>query len=150
MRDTAARLDAMVTRYDRSLRSIPEREAGEPLITGGWSAKQILGHLIDSAVNNHQRFVRAALQDGLDWPGYDQNGCVEIESFQDAPWLLLIEVWSGLNRLLSHVLMHLPPEKAAVRCFIGGEADMPLGELARAYTTHLEHHLAQLRRLSRP
>lgn len=43
-----------------------------------------------------------------------------------------------------HVLAHPPSEKAQVRCRIGGEADMPLEELARAYLAHLQHHLAQL------
>ena len=27
---------------------------------GKWSRKELLGHLIDSAANNHQRFVRAS------------------------------------------------------------------------------------------
>jgi len=144
MRNTAVRLAAIVAEAEGHLRVIPEREAAAALRSGGWSAKQALGHLIDSASNNHQRFVRAALQDGLEWPSYDQNGCVRIEAFQEAPWDMLIDVWSAMNRLLSHVLAHLPSEKAQVRCRIGGEADMPLEELARAYVAHLQHHLAQL------
>ncbi len=114
------------------------------MLSGGWSSKQVLGHLIDSAVNNHQRFVRAAIEGGLRWPGYDQNGCVRVESFQDAPWPLLIDAWSGLNRLLVHILERLPAEAAAAPCAIGDDPAVPLRELAESYVNHLEHHLAQI------
>jgi hypothetical protein len=144
MREIAKQLAGVVERAAGLLEGIGEEEAGAPVLAGGWSRKQVIGHLIDSASNNHQRFARAALQGSLEWPDYDQNGCVRVEAFQDAPWEMLLEVWRALNRLLSHVLTHLPAEAASAPCRIGDHAPVPLEEVARSYVTHLQHHLGQL------
>lgn len=144
MRETSHSLLSAVERAQDVLKAIGEEEASAPRTAGGWSSKEIVGHLIDSASNNHQRFVRAALEGGLVWPDYDQNGCVRVQAFQQAPWPLLIEVWSSLNRLLAHILANLPAQAAQARCRIGSGTEVPLEELARAYVAHLEHHLAQL------
>lgn len=126
------------------LAALDEPVAAQPLKTGGWSRKQILGHLIDSASNNHQRFVRCLLDGGLTaWPSYEQNGWVETGRYQDLPWTGLVEFWSGYNRLLHHILSHLPEEKFALRCQVGDE-NRSLGELASAYLDHLEHHLNRI------
>ncbi len=49
-----------------------------------WAKKEILGHLLDSASNNHQRFVRATLQGNLTFPGYDQNALVDLQNFAES------------------------------------------------------------------
>jgi hypothetical protein len=126
------------------LDALGEEEAGRPVKTGGWSRKQILGHLIDSASNNHQRFVRCLLDGGLTgWPNYEQNGWVETGRYEDLPWAWLVEFWCGYNRLLHHILSHVPEEKLALRCQVG-DSDKSLGEVAGAYRDHMEHHLAQI------
>ena len=144
MQITAHELTAVIAGAEPRLREVGDEEAARPVLEGGWSRKQVIGHLIDSASNNHQRFVRAALAGSLEWPGYDQNGCVRIEAFQGARWALLIEIWVALNRLLVHVLAHLPPESGEVNCRIGENPPMLLRELARDYLRHLRHHLEQI------
>ena len=144
MRNTADRLRAIVERAGRALRETSEEAASRPALAGGWSRKQVIGHLIDSASNNHQRWVRAALAGSLVWPDYDQDGCVRIQAFQDAPWPLLVGTWEALNRLLVHVLAHLPAEAGAAPCRIGDHESVPLEELARHYVAHMLHHLDQL------
>lgn len=144
MRDTAARLTNILDRVTPALGSFDEETSSQPRLAGGWSAKQVLGHLIDSASNNHQRFVRAALYGGLEFPNYDQNGWSRMEAFQDAPWMLLVEGWTAANRVLAHVLAHLPAEAASAPCRIGDNPAVSLDELARDYLRHLLHHLAQL------
>jgi hypothetical protein len=119
-------------------------DATTPALPGGWSRKQVIGHLIDSASNNHQRFVRAALAGSLVWPDYDQNGCVRVQAFQEASWPMVVDVWEGLNRLLAHVLAHLPTGAANASCRIGDHDPIPLEELARQYVAHIEHHLEQV------
>lgn len=144
MREIADRLAGVVNRAGKNLRETGEIEAGAPILPGGWSRKQTIGHLIDSASNNHQRFARAALDGGLEFPGYDQNGCVRIQAFEDAAWTMLVDAWEAYNRLLAHVLAHLPESAASAPCRIGNHDPMPLAELARGYLEHLEHHLDQL------
>jgi DinB superfamily len=129
----------------REFAGYSDSAAAKPIQTGGWSQKQVLGHLIDSASNNHQRFVRALLQDELVWPNYDQEGCVRAERYQDAPWSDLVTLWSSYNRFLAHVLAGIPKEKLPTRCVIGDNAPMTLEELAIDYLKHMEHHLEQIR-----
>src|SRR5690242_5356063 len=102
MREIAHNLVSTVERARCVLEAISEESAGARRIPEGWSSKEIVGHLIDSAANNHQRFVRAALEGALVWPGYDQNGWVRVQAYQQASWPQLIESWSALNRLLAH------------------------------------------------
>lgn len=134
----------MIVRSERDFSGISETEASVSAIEGGWSRKQILGHLIDSASNNHQRFVRAQLQDELRWPGYDQSGCVRVQRYQDARWSDLLVFWATYNRFLAHVLANVPDEKRHTQCWIGNNPVMTLEELAADYLTHLEHHLDQI------
>ncbi len=110
----------------------------------------MLGHLIDSAANNHQRFVRALAQPRLDWPGYDQEAHVAVQRFTDADPAVCIALWSAYNRHISHVMRQvmsnqsLGPAKALTPCSIDGSPEMTLSDLALDYVAHLEHHLKQI------
>jgi hypothetical protein len=145
MLQLSTRLKELIVRSERDFNGISEVDASVPVTEGGWSRKQILGHLIDSASNNHQRFVRAQLQDELRWPGYDQAGCVRVQRYQDARWADLLAFWAAYNRFLAHVLAAVPEAKRATPCWIGNNPAMTLEELAADYLTHLEHHLDQIR-----
>jgi len=116
----------------------------EPYRPGKWQRRQVLGHLIDSASNNHQRFVRALIQDAYDGPAYDQEGCVRVERFDLASMDVLIALFCSYNRLLSHVVANFPPEKLGTICRVGTYPEMTLEELAIDYVAHLEHHLTQI------
>src|SRR5260370_720430 len=128
-------LEALVDEVTPVLRGFTEDEVNQPCIEGGWSRKQILGHLIDSASNNHQRFVRALLAPELDGPGYDQAGCVRVERFAEADWHMLADVWNSYNRLLAHILRGVPDSKLATPCRIGGAPAMSLEALAIGNTS---------------
>src|ERR1041385_6569959 len=107
----ANRLKDTVARTEREFKNFNEADVTTRAVEGGWSRKQLLGHLIDSASNNHQRFVRALLQDEYRGPSYDQEGCVRVERFQELPWHTLLEFWAGYNRFLAHVLDEVPESK---------------------------------------
>ena len=111
---------------------------------GKWSKKEILGHLLDSASNNHQRFVRAALQGSLTFPGYDQNSLVDLQRFADVDWNFLVDFWAAYNRFLAHVINSLPAEAAGIACNIGNNAPATFGWIAEDYVAHLKHHLNQI------
>src|SRR5438552_4281157 len=141
----SSRLEDLIAHSGSEIAVFSDSEAAEPVISGGWSRKQVLGHLIDSASNNHQRFVRALLQDELRWPGYDQAGCVTVQHYQDASWSNLVELWTSFNLLLAHVLSRVPEAKRTTQCLIGDNPSMTLEELAEDYLVHMEHHLHQIR-----
>ena len=51
------------------LSEIPETQSRQKSSPDDWSPAEVLGHLIDSAANNHQRFVRAQFTDDLVFSG---------------------------------------------------------------------------------
>ena len=126
------------------LRAVSDAESVVPVLAGGWSRKQVIGHLIDSASNNHQRIVRAMLADALEFPRYDQEGNVRVQAVQEADWLLLVSLWASYNRYLAHVIAQIPGDKFDTVCRIGANEPVTLGFLAKDYLGHLRHHLGQI------
>lgn len=112
--------------------------------SGKWSKKEILGHLMDSAGNNHQRFVRAAIQGSLTFPGYEQAKLVDLQRFSEMDWGFLVDLWASYNRFIAHVLTCLPAKAANINCTIGNNKPATLGWIAEDYVAHLKHHLNQI------
>jgi hypothetical protein len=122
---------------------------------GKWSAKQVIGHLIDSAANNHQRFVRAQFSDHLAFPGYDQEAWVDAQRYNDEPWSQLVEFWRLYNLHLLHVMSNIPEavqtqsrgahtlDRIAWQTVAETEP-VTLEYFMRDYVAHLQHHLGQI------
>ena len=144
IKESAGRLSRIVEESAPKLAAIPEAEAARKPGPEKWSRKEILGHLVDSASNNHQRFVRAQLAARLDFPGYAQNEWNAAQRYQEEPWAQLVELWASYNRHIAHVLLRVPPEAAGNLCVIGGADPVTLEFLAADYVQHLEHHLEQI------
>jgi len=144
MKDLSEQLLSTIESAEPKLRQISALESAKPILSGGWSPKQVLGHLIDSASNNHQRFVRAAQQTSLEFPGYDQEGNVRVQAPQEADWSLLVSLWAAYNRYLAHIIARLPASKLETVCRIGSNEPTTLGFIATDYLTHLLHHLKQI------
>jgi len=88
---------------DRLLAFSDEEAARRPA-PDKWSRKEIIGHLIDSASNNHGRFVRAQMHDHLSFAGYDQDAWVRIQRYQDRPWADLVRLWQAYNHHIAHIM----------------------------------------------
>ena len=142
--EAIARLRLLVETLPAELGEIPEVEASQLRANGGWSHKQILGHVIDSAMVNHQRFVRAQMESGFSFL-YDQERWVEVNDYQAAPWVELIELWTALNRQLLRVVERIPPELYGNLCGHGDDEPWTLAFRIPDYVHHLEHHLKQIR-----
>jgi hypothetical protein len=144
MKELSAKLLSVANSAELRLRKLSPAETARPLREGGWSPKQVMGHLIDSASNNHQRFVRAVLQESFEFPAYDQPGNVRVQAPQEADWTLLVSLWVDYNRYLAHIIARLPPSKLETSCRIGAGKPVTLAFIAEDYLTHLLHHLRQI------
>lgn len=122
---------------------------------GKWSGKETLGHLVDSAANNHARFVRAALTDHLVFEGYDQDAWAALQRYAEADWAALVALWRGYNLHLARVIAGLPADaldrprarhtldRIAWQTVPASEP-VTLAYFIADYIDHLRHHLAQI------
>ena len=146
--EAIARLQQLVETLPGELRTISDADAARRRSDGGWSRKQVLGHVIDSATVNHQRFVRAQMESGFSFL-YDQERWVEVNDYQNRPWAELIETWAVLNRHLLRAIERISPELYGSLCGRGDGHDddgpWTLAFRIPDYLHHLEHHLRQIR-----
>ncbi len=143
--DTAAPQLSAITDTDAAVRDTPDK----------WSKKQILGHLIDSAVNNHRRFNQFLNQEHLVFDGYDQNNEVKINDYQNRHLADIIALWRGMNQQIIQIIKSIPDQRFTQAYAqhnyhrLGMKAitesdPTTIQYLALNYIDHLEHHLAQL------
>ena len=142
--DAARELGEILASAPARLELFSDAEAAMELAPGKWSRKQFLGHLVDSASNNHQRFVRASLAGELIFPPYEQDGWVAIQAWADVPWERIIRLWEEYNRHLHHLMVRLPAGRHDALCVVEQGEPVTLAFLMRDYVRHLKHHLAQI------
>lgn len=114
---------------------------------GKWSRLEILGHLIDSALNNLKRFTDAQVTEGpCVVQGYNQDGLVAVNHYHNLPLVHLLTLWGALNTQILYVAEAMPAEALnKLLWFKSGDAmDKTIGWLIEDYVAHLEHHLKTL------
>lgn len=146
---------ALVERTADALAGWPPERVDAPLRPGGWTPRDMLVHLVDSASNNHGRFVRAGLGGELRFSGYEQDAWVALQRGPRPPWDELVTLWRLFNRHVARVMGAVPED---VRTRVHAEhglsevawenppADAPgtLEFFMRDYAAHLAHHLHAL------
>lgn len=153
--DLSSDLSSIVESAAQRLAAISDSPGRASHTEGQWSAKQVLGHLIDSAVNNHQRFVRAQFTEDLVFPGYEQEQWIKVQHYEQEPWPALVQLWRLYNLHLANVVAYIPETALSRRrhphtldkiAWQTVSADEPttLEYLIRDYIGHLQEHLGQL------
>ncbi len=137
------------------LKEIDEEQSRGSTSEDNWAPIEILGHLVDSAANNHQRFVRAQFNDDLVFPGYEQERWVSAQKYRDESWPDLIQLWSSYNLHLLHAVSVIPEniltkprenhslDQIAFN-LVDRNKPATLEYLIRDYVDHLRHHLDQI------
>ena len=143
MKEVADELESVIAVADR-LRRMDEQVVSVRPAPNKWSRKEILGHLIDSALNNHQRFVRLQLQNRLELPGYEQEGWVRVHHYQDRPWSEIVDLWQNYNRDLAVLIRYADASclRNVWRSPDGNDVDLEF--IIRDYIVHMRHHLDQI------
>lgn len=127
--------DAVIASITGELAELPFRE-------GGWSRKLVVGHLIDSALHNHVRFLTAVNTGTLDLKTYDQEACVRLHGYTDMTWPTVTAHWRYANQLLARLVERIPASSYGAPCKLPGGEEVTLEWLIRDYLRHLSHHLS--------
>ena len=154
-RDFVVDLSSTIDRAVPALVTLGDERSRTHPAPGKWSPREVIGHLIDSASNNHQRFVRAQLQDDLVFPGYDQAEWVRLQRYEESPWNELVALWAGFNRHIARVMAAAPDDQLMrprqrhnldELAWVTVPSDQPatLEYFMRDYVGHLRHHLRQV------
>jgi hypothetical protein len=138
------RLEAVLRTAMPWLLTISEAEASVPEREGKWSAKQVMGHLIDSAVNNLGRIIRLQIEAGQSLPGYEQMAWVSLQHYGEREWAQVLALWFALNEQVAWTIGHVEQARLANRGMVAGEP-LTLGFLIEDYVAHMEHHLRAMR-----
>jgi DinB superfamily len=144
MQTEATHLLNIIQESRPALESITEDDASSKSIAEKWSMKEILGHLIDSAANNHQRFVRLQNSAEVVSISYDQSFWVNRQAYQKEKWEDLLSLWYFYNRHLSHVIANIDIETLENRCDMGYSEKKSLRFVVEDYIRHLQHHIKQI------
>lgn len=118
--------------------------ANQPWRAAGWTHKQILGHLLDSAANNRQRFVRAATDGRYAGPKYAQDAWVVAHGYAEQSWETLLRWWQTEHEILAAVVDRIPEERLGAECAVGDNEPVTLRFLVEDYLAHQRWHFAQL------
>jgi hypothetical protein len=135
---------AEIERLRGALLALSPALADTPWRAGGWTRKQIVGHLLDSAANNRQRFVRAAIDGQYAGPKYAQDAWVAAHGYGDESWETLLRWWQAEHEILAAVVERVPEERLEAMCVVGDDAPVTLRFLIEDYLRHQRGHFTQL------
>ena len=130
----------VVEKFYEVLNSIDSENTNIKISEDKWSLREIIGHLIDSASNNHQRFVRLQFSDLLDFPAYEAEQWIKVQNYNGMNWELLVSLWYNYNCMLINVIDSIESDKMK-NVWIKDEEAIPLDEIIHHYYKHLEVHM---------
>lgn len=143
----AEQLDKHIQQVPVTFNSFTNDELLKRPAPGKWSRKEILGHLIDSAINNLKRFTEIQfLLQPFYIISYKQDDLVRVNHYQDLPLDHLLDLWKGLNMQIIYVVKNIPGDKLNFPVdpqYDNGEMKT-LGWIICDYVAHMEHHMKQL------
>ena len=149
MEEVANRIKEIVGRETPVLYSYTEEMVSLLRNAQGRTVKEILGHLIDSASNNHQRMVRLHYNDTLSFPDYtDANDLwIAVQRYNEAPWKEVVGLWEYYNLHLARIIGGFDQSKLGNLWHDSQGRAISLGEMAGSYLWHLELHLGEIHSL---
>lgn len=144
--DLARPLAQTIERELPHLQALTDEQASVPRDPGKWRPKEELGHLIDSATNNHVRFAAAALGPEFRGSGYAQDDWVRLHGYSSMSWSVIVDFWFAYNSLLNRLIERIPESQMKTQCTIGAGQPVTLGFLIDDYILHMQHHIDLLLR----
>lgn len=113
---------------------------------GKWSKKEVLGHLVDSAIHNLVRFTEINyVEKPYRHRPYNQIDLVNLNQYQTKEINELTQLWFSLNQQIIRIMKSVPEEALDFKIILSDESVIDLRFLMTDYVEHLEHHINQIR-----
>ena len=138
MKHIAKELEDLVNEYTPLIKAISEDKLAHKPAPNKWSKKEIIGHLIDSALTNSRRFIVAQYEENPHIV-YAQDIWVAASAYQQYNSDDLVELWALLNKHICHILENTPKHLWTRTCMTGESHTIEW--LAEDYIRHLKHHM---------
>lgn len=146
MKELIEELNALIEKTTKVWGAIPKSSWFHKPNPEKWSKSEVAGHLVDSAMNNIQRFIRAQYEDAPNL-FYNQNEWVRLNHYETVEKEDLILLWSLLNRQISRIFKNIPAENLELPCHFKVDGQLQIVTLQYViedYVAHLKHHLGQI------
>lgn len=139
----------IVDEWEQKLLSLPEEVITERRNHQNRTIKQLLGHLVDSASNNHQRMIRLQYNENLIFPDYTQDNdrWIAIQDYQHADWENLVQLWKSFNLHIIHLIKSIDKSKLSNSWTDFEGNKVTLGNMIEGYPWHLNLHINDIREL---
>ena len=142
IKNSIKKLNHLIDNVAKKINEISDEELSTKPFPNKWSKKEIIGHLIDSAVNNHSRIIRAQYEDTPEIT-YDQNNWNKLNFYQSIKSNQLISFWKMYNKHLLQIINRIPVESLMNKIKVGNQI-LTLEFIIVDYVEHLEYHLNQI------
>lgn len=135
--------------WEARLKDLPEDVIVTKLNRQGRNIKQIIGHLIDSASNNHQRMVRLQYTSNLIFPDYtlENDMWISIQQHQQEDWLEMLQLWKYFNLHIAHCISHADRSWLNNEWSDGRRDPVSLKDIIYDYLAHITLHIGEIRTL---
>ncbi|MGR3811048.1 DinB family protein [Jiulongibacter sp. NS-SX5] len=144
MKEIADQLRELIALLRQPLLNLTEQEVSDKPNPTKWSKKEIIGHLIDSAVNNQKKFIMAQERNGQDITGYHQDEWVKLQAYHTADWATLVNLFCSINEHLAHVMENVEKSSLSHTLTIDGVGPFTLEFIIKDYNEHLKHHMKKV------
>lgn len=141
------RLEEHINKVPQKFLNYSESELTRNPASDKWSKKEILGHLIDSAANNHHRFIKAQFSPSPFFvDGYAQNDWVRMQNYNEKDTNELINFWKVYNEHILFIMQNTPEENLilVLKAEDSFENADNLFLLMKDYVDHMDHHLNKI------
>jgi len=146
MESTTERLRQLLIDTRQAVERASDADMEQKTNNTSWSKKEMLGHLVDSAIHNLRRFVAAHY---LEMPfaiaAYEQDALVAANHYQELPTAHTLQLWYSLNEHIIEVVSRLTPEQLADEVINPDEFKfLSIEQLYQEYVEHLEQHVQKI------
>ena len=146
MKETINRLEELLNSGFDYVSKSSEIELTKKASPDKWSKKEIIGHLIDSGINNLQRFTEVQFEiKPYKIRQYRQDELVKANDYQHSEINEVVELWISINNRIISLMKKQTIKTLKYNIELNNETISDLRFLMMDYVDHLEHHLNQIK-----